>query len=744
MAFMTYLARRTKQFSTEVKKTSQHYRYKKEIGDYWLGKTIGRGASGRVKIGYHKQTGHKVAIKLIARSQLNSSHTSSRSAQRELAILQLLYHPHLVDLKQVLQDSLYVYFVMEYMEGGELFQILAEKGRFRENDARCLFYQMATGLAWCHDHQICHRDLKPENILLDKSKKRIKIADFGMAAMNSALKTSCGSPHYASPEIVMGKAYDGTKTDVWSLGVILFALLSGHLPFDDESMPRLLEKIKLGRYRPIPSSVSAEAKDLVRKMLVVDPSKRIKMNQLLCHPWLSSFGYKAPIRPLNDPTLIPAMVTDIMDLDGRVWETLRVLWHDWKPEHIAKALYATGPNLQKLTCQLLEQRTQRLEEEEWKHNYGNGSTVSLPVRPTCTMEDGATTIKNRSMHARHASDEVDSKCSSIATPYDSSISTVSCTRTLDMPTTPKTPTFHMGMRIPSCSSLKKKAWKSLSSEAENGDPCMIYPRLQENTVIHVPTPKCSTSSPIQKKHQHQWVYQENQLTLAKEEDVATVCNDSHLSEATTVTSSSVSTSAAIDTRPSYSALPSLSTVLTTIHQQETNSSTNSDDLPSKATQQLMDQLKQATGSSMLTFPSVEIIMASAPLDHWWSKAWDFVSSPWTKKQPAKVVEFDGYGRQEYELAGKIHQILKDHYQGKLSGRLYPNHQVIWHGSMKLPSSSRFWFLCHMIHENGRHFKVNMVWLQGDQNIWEQGTLALKETLNQYEKDAQMVMNANGW
>ncbi|KAI8073185.1 kinase-like domain-containing protein [Gongronella butleri] len=740
MTFMTYLARRTKQLSTDMKRTSHHYRYKKEIGDYWLGKTIGRGASGRVKIGYHKHTGQKVAIKMIARSQLSSSHSTSRSVQRELAILQLVYHPHLVDLKQVLQDNMYVYFVMEYMEGGELFQILAERGRFKENDARFLFYQMATGLAWCHDHHICHRDLKPENILLDKSKKRIKIADFGMAAMNSSLKTSCGSPHYASPEIVMGKAYDGTPTDVWSLGVILFALLSGHLPFDDENMPRLLEKIKLGRYRPLPSGISNEAKDLVRKMLVVDPARRIKLIDILRHPWLSSFGHKAPLSPLQDPVLIPPMLTDALDLDGRIWETLKVLWHDWKPEHIVKALYATGPNLQKLTCHLLQQRHLRLEdEEEWKQTFTNGSSISLPVRRTCSIEEDAADAASKNskvMHIRHASDDVDSKCSSLVTPYDSSISTVS-RASGGMPTTPKTPTFHMDLsRISSCGSIKKPssvivAWTPGQTRFGNGDPCMNYPQLQENTLpISDAPPNAVVSSAASAAETSATM----SPLLASAGDEATVCNDSNLSNATTVTCSSASTATAMDTKPCCSALPSLSTVLTNI------SVTNA---PSKATQHLKHQLKRSQGSTLSLHPAELTNAISSPIAHWWSKAWDFVSGPWSKKLPSKVVAFDGYGKHEYELAGKIHQILKEHFNGKLSGRLYPNQQIIWQGTMKV-ASERIWFMCHMAHEHGRHFKVNLVWLQGDQGLWDQSTHELVETLNQYEKEAQLVMDANGW
>lgn len=132
---------------------------------------------------------------MISRSHLTASSITSKSVQRELAVLQLLHHPNLIDLRQVLQDTSNVYFVMEYLEGGELFHVLAERGRLPENEARHLFSQLVTALDWCHNHYISHRDLKPENILLDKEKKNLKIADFGMAAMqqpNALLRTSCG------------------------------------------------------------------------------------------------------------------------------------------------------------------------------------------------------------------------------------------------------------------------------------------------------------------------------------------------------------------------------------------------------------------------------------------------------------------------------------------------------------------------------------------------------------------------
>ncbi|KAI7883666.1 Pkinase-domain-containing protein [Lichtheimia hyalospora FSU 10163] len=424
--------------------SSQHKR--REVGEYILGKTIGRGASGRVKIGIHRHTGEQVAIKVISRSQLATSSTMARCVRRELAVLQLLHHPHLVDLRQVLQDASNVYFVMEYVEGGELFQILSEHGRLSEPNARHLFRQLTTALAWCHAHHICHRDLKPENILLDKDHKTLKIADFGMATIQSPdelLNTSCGSPHYASPEIVRGKKYHGPATDVWSCGVILYAMLTGHLPFDDDSVGRLLAKIKTGRFLPLPAHVSREAQDLIKSMLVVDPTKRITLDAVLAHPWLTNKSYLGtdlrfpdalPLyhkthNPLQDHDLRRPIISDAYDLDGRIWETLKVLWRRSSQENLLHALTSDRPNVPKLTCRLLQQRA-------WRQEHGFPTAPkSLPP----LSEDNSSSIAPMTppLTPLCSNVEYSSHCLPTTT-RDSTVDTMSCGRTIvDMPPTPK-------------------------------------------------------------------------------------------------------------------------------------------------------------------------------------------------------------------------------------------------------------------------------------------------------------------
>uniref|UniRef100_A0A672NFB7 BR serine/threonine kinase 2 n=1 Tax=Sinocyclocheilus grahami TaxID=75366 RepID=A0A672NFB7_SINGR len=202
--------------------TSPHANY---VGPYRLEKTLGKGQTGLVKLGVHCVTCQKVAIKIVNREKLSES--VLMKVEREIAILKLIEHPHVLKLHDVYENKKYLYLVLEHVSGGELFDYLVKKGRLTPKEARKFFRQIISALDFCHSHSICHRDLKPENLLLDE-KNNIRIADFGMASLqvgDNLLETSCGSPHYACPEVIQGEKYDGRKADVWSCGVILFALL---------------------------------------------------------------------------------------------------------------------------------------------------------------------------------------------------------------------------------------------------------------------------------------------------------------------------------------------------------------------------------------------------------------------------------------------------------------------------------------------------------------------------------------
>ncbi|CAL8291581.1 unnamed protein product, partial [Boreogadus saida] len=210
----------------------------------------------------------------------------TQGVEREIAILKLIEHPHVLKLHDVYENKKYLYLVLEHVSGGELFDYLVKKGRLTPKEARKFFRQIISALDFCHSHSICHRDLKPENLLLDE-KNNIRIADFGMASLqvgDSLLETSCGSPHYACPEVIRGEKYDGRRADVWSCGVILFALLVGALPFDDDNLRNLLEKVKLGVFH-MPHFIPPDCQNLLRGMIEVDATKRLTLEKIQKHTW---------------------------------------------------------------------------------------------------------------------------------------------------------------------------------------------------------------------------------------------------------------------------------------------------------------------------------------------------------------------------------------------------------------------------------------------------------------------------
>lgn len=255
------------------------------IGPYKIGQTLGVGTFGKVKVATHNQTGQKVAIKIINKRKMEQMNMHEK-IRREINILQFLKHPHVIRLYELIDTPSDIFMVMEYVAGGELFDHIVHKLRLREDEARRFFQQILSGVEYCHQCMVTHRDLKPENLLLD-SNLHVKIADFGLSNTmkdGEFLKTSCGSPNYASPEVVSGKAYVGPEVDVWSCGVVLYALLCGSLPFDDESVPNLFRKIKHGNFT-LPGHLSSEAKDLIVQMLVVDPTRRITFSQIRKHSW---------------------------------------------------------------------------------------------------------------------------------------------------------------------------------------------------------------------------------------------------------------------------------------------------------------------------------------------------------------------------------------------------------------------------------------------------------------------------
>ncbi|XP_074439993.1 MAP/microtubule affinity-regulating kinase 3 isoform X9 [Larus michahellis] len=272
------------------------------IGNYRLLKTIGKGNFAKVKLARHILTGREVAVKIIDKAQLNP--TSLQKLFREVRIMKILNHPNIVKLFEVIEKEKTLYLVMEYASGGEVFDYLVAHGRMKEKEARAKFRQIVSAVQYCHQKHIVHRDLKAENLLLDAD-MNIKIADFGFSnefTVGNKLDTFCGSPPYAAPELFQGKKYDGPEVDVWSLGVILYTLVSGSLPFDGQNLKELRERVLRGKYR-IPFYMSTDCENLLKRFLVLNPTKRGTLEQIMKDRWINAGHEEDELKPFVEPEL---------------------------------------------------------------------------------------------------------------------------------------------------------------------------------------------------------------------------------------------------------------------------------------------------------------------------------------------------------------------------------------------------------------------------------------------------------
>lgn len=350
------------------------------MGPYKLEKTLGKGQTGLVKMGIHCVTGKRVAIKIVNREKLSES--VLMKVEREIAIMKLIEHPHVLGLFDVYENKKYLYLVLEHVSGGELFDYLVKKGRLTPKEARRFFRQIISALDFCHSHNICHRDLKPENLLLD-DKNNIRVADFGMASLQvegSMLETSCGSPHYACPEVIRGEKYDGRKADVWSCGVILYALLVGALPFDDDNLRQLLEKVKKGVFH-IPHFVSPECQNLLRGMIEVNPELRLTLEQIHRHSWVvvDSHGLvelELPVSQVVETSVIPS----VEDLDPDVLSTMNSLQCFKDKDKLVQELLNSKHNTEKVVYFLLLDRKLRNPSIEDDHEIRLRSESADPPR----------------------------------------------------------------------------------------------------------------------------------------------------------------------------------------------------------------------------------------------------------------------------------------------------------------------------------------------------------------------------
>ncbi|CAL9159597.1 unnamed protein product [Musa hybrid cultivar] len=266
------------------------------VGKYELGRTLGEGSFAKVKYARDVRTGNSFAIKILDKQQV-LRHKMVEQIKREISTMKLIKHPNVVQIYEVMASKTKIYIVLEFVDGGELFDKVANHGKLKEDEARRYFQQLINAVDYCHSRGVYHRDLKPENLLLD-SYGTLKVSDFGLSAFapqireDGLLHTTCGTPNYVAPEVLNDKGYDGTASDIWSCGVILFVLMAGYLPFDEPNLITLYKKISKAEFL-FPAWFSSGAKKLITRILDPNPHTRITISNILANEWFKK-GYKPP------------------------------------------------------------------------------------------------------------------------------------------------------------------------------------------------------------------------------------------------------------------------------------------------------------------------------------------------------------------------------------------------------------------------------------------------------------------
>jgi len=279
-----FIDNNVKRYSLQVKRLlcnedNRSKKREKEIGNYVIQKVIGQGSFGKVKLAINKFTKEKVAIKVLQKAMLNTK----IDIHKEIKIIKQLKHPNIANFYELIENNDHVFIVMEYCDKGTLLSYIMNNPILPEEECRRIFSQILSAIKYCHENQIIHRDLKHENILLDSS-NNCKLIDFGMGNFvngENLRSTFCGTPAFVSPELIIGKKYDGCKVDIWSMGVVLFMLVTKSLPFSN------IEDTIKGIYK-IPDTVSQECADLLKKMLQIDPLKRISTDEICTHNWITN------------------------------------------------------------------------------------------------------------------------------------------------------------------------------------------------------------------------------------------------------------------------------------------------------------------------------------------------------------------------------------------------------------------------------------------------------------------------
>ncbi|MED6112862.1 CBL-interacting serine/threonine-protein kinase 6 [Stylosanthes scabra] len=272
-------------------------------GKYELGRLLGTGTFAKVYHARNVETGKSVAMKVVGKEKVIKVGMMEQ-IKREISVMKMVNHPHIVALHEVMASKSKIYIAMELVRGGELFNKIATRGRMREDLARLYFHQLISAVDFCHSRGVYHRDLKPENLLLDHN-GNLKVSDFGLSTFaehlrqDGLLHTTCGTPAYVSPEVLARKGYDGAKADIWSCGVILFVLLAGCLPFQDDNLVAMYKKIYRGDFK-CPPWFSGDARRLIMKLLDPNPNTRITISKIMESPWFKKPVPKNMLRGMKE------------------------------------------------------------------------------------------------------------------------------------------------------------------------------------------------------------------------------------------------------------------------------------------------------------------------------------------------------------------------------------------------------------------------------------------------------------
>ncbi|XP_021729694.1 CBL-interacting serine/threonine-protein kinase 6-like [Chenopodium quinoa] len=268
-------------------------------GKYELGRVLGQGTFARVYYARNLESGKSVAMKVVGKEKVVRAKMMDQM-KREISVMKRLKHPNIVELYEVMATKSKIFLALELVRGGELHAKVSKEGKLEEHTARSYFRQLISAVDYCHSRGVFHRDLKLENLLLDQD-DNLKITDFGLSAFfeeeennQVLLRTTCGTPHYVAPEVVSkrGQGYDGSKADIWSCGVILFVLLAGYLPFHDENIMQMYRKVYKGDFT-CPTWFSAEARELITRMLDPNPATRITLAEIMESKWFKADIFEA-------------------------------------------------------------------------------------------------------------------------------------------------------------------------------------------------------------------------------------------------------------------------------------------------------------------------------------------------------------------------------------------------------------------------------------------------------------------